>query len=209
MFIFLLSLIINISLGKVDKECVDWFSKSKIKPGSGCFFHCNAIPVIPKTDLCPLFCEDLCQLTFTEGLLFNLSDLYPGLTSQERALAAEEPKKTLKAFKLALKAEEICKVDYPTSDTNDASDACRHFVWAALLNQELGEEFSKKVLDAHEQNKSQPEREKVMDTLNNQRGLAASKKLLTDKNFDEKSIMSKFREELKSGKVSILKGSKK
>ena len=111
----------------------------------------------------------------------------------------------IKAYKLALSAEKLCLTIYKTSASNDASDACRHFIWSALLYRELGPTLSQKILNAHENNPTQPAKEKNMDLFNNKWGLITAKKLLKENKFSKKTILKSFQENLKQGKVIVLK----
>ncbi len=80
---------------------------------------------------CPRFCDKFCESLKEEeksdsGL--KISALYPGLTEDEKRIVDKNPKKALEAYLLSWRAESICKTIYLVSDTNDESDACRHFV---------------------------------------------------------------------------------
>jgi hypothetical protein len=154
---------------------------------------------------CPMDCARLCKETGTTQLLFQLTDLYPSLTASERALASKNPSKSLKAYQLSAKAESLCRRLYNTSELNDESDACRHFVWAGLLENEFGREFSEKVLYAHEQEPSQPEEQKAMDLANNQRGVSVAESLIKGNKYSENALIDAFREQLKSGRIIVLK----
>ena len=163
---------------------------------------------IAETDMgtfhCPNLCPKFCQESSKERFLFNLSILYPGLTEEERRLSSKYPKKMLKAYKLTRKAEKLCLILYKTSQTNDESDACRHFVWSALLYNEFGLKFSKKVLNAHEKDPKQPLQEKTMDLANNRLALAEAKKLKKKKNLNNESLLKSFQKNLKLKKLIIL-----
>lgn len=154
---------------------------------------------------CPNQCSSLCKSGLKGDFVFKLTELYPGLTAQERAMAAQEPSKMLLAYRLTWKAESLCRELYPTSATNDASDACRHFVWAALLTQEFKREFTEKVLYAHEQEPTQPEDEKAMDLANNQRGISTAEKLISRKSFSDEKIIEEFNLQLKQNMLIVLK----
>lgn len=148
-------------------ECQRWFKELKLKSGEDCLVKCAASSVNMSTFHCPGMCDDLCKSPQKEKWLFQLSDLYPGLTDEERALVAKVPSKMLSAYNLTWIAEKLCLRIYPSSQTNNESDACRHFVWAALLYKEFGIELSSNILNAHEQDPKQPQIEKSMDLANN------------------------------------------
>lgn len=77
---------------------------------------------------CRNSCDKFCKSSKTEALLFQLTDIKYGLTEAERALCAQQPTRMLKAYQLSWNAELLCLQEFPNSVTNDASDACRHFV---------------------------------------------------------------------------------
>ena len=110
------------------KECQTWFKNTGIKKDSDCLMEC----VIAKTDMgtfqCPEICPQLCKTSIRKELTFKLSSLYPGLTKQEQALTAKFPGKMLSAYKLTWETEKMCLSLFQKSGTNDASDACRHFI---------------------------------------------------------------------------------
>lgn len=189
----------------VDQNCMNWFVDSKTKKDDKCILKCTSLSVDMSTFSCPNFCDKLCNLSPSKKIIFQISDLYPGLTSEERAIATQYPVQSLKAYQLSWEAETICLKEYPTSRTNDESDACRHYVWAALLFRDLGKDITDKILNAHEQEPRQPETEKAMDLANNRRGLLIAERLVINTKFSEKSLMSSFRDDLKQGRLIVLK----
>jgi hypothetical protein len=90
-------------------DCDVWFSKLKIKPDKECFLKCASSSTDFRTVGCENECARLCKSGMTTEFLFNVSDLYPGLTKEERSLAASEPKKTWKAYQLSWTAEHLCQ----------------------------------------------------------------------------------------------------
>ena len=191
-------------------ECKTWFKSQKLKPGEGCLLQCVSANTDMGTFHCSNSCGKLCKSTKKTKFIFKLSNIYPALTKAERALVSKYPKKTLKAYQLSLKAEKLCLTVFAKSKKNDASDACRHFVWSALLYKQFGLKFSSQVLSAHEQNPKQPAKEKAMDTANNRLGLITAEKILKNKKkLTDKLILKAFQDSLKMGKVVVLKKSKK
>lgn len=188
--------------------CDKWFADSKIKPGPSCLSQCVLIFTDLGTFSCPQGCPSYCKASYKSELLFQLSDLYVSLTPAERALSAENPKMSLDAYLLSLKAEKLCLKLYSSSERNDESDACRHYTWAALMSHDLGVEFASKVLVAHEQDSRQPEDERAMDLANNRAGLLAADELKKKESFSEASLLSRFKLALKSKELSILKSRK-
>ena len=87
---------------------------------------------------------------------------------------------------------------------NDESDACRHYVWAILLAKNLNLKNAEIILNAHENNPLEPEDEKAMDVANNRIALIDFSKY--DSNvFDEKFILTLFKENLEKKKLIVLK----
>lgn len=110
---------------------------------------------------------------------------------------------------LSWKAEKICHQIYLKSDTNDESDACRHYIWAGLLNFEFGQADANQILDAHEQNPLSPEAEKAMDLANNRRGIIVSSELRSKKTIEESKLLEQYKADLSNGKLIVLKRKKK
>ena len=127
-------------------ECEEWFQKGGVTKGKNCLLNCTSAMVDMSTFHCPNMCNMLCSSPSKESFIFQLSNIYPGLTAEERALSAKYPSKMLTAYKLSWKAEKLCSSLFISSQTNDASDACRHFIWAALLYKKYGIDFSTQVL---------------------------------------------------------------
>lgn len=138
-----------------------------------------------------------------------MSSLYPGLTESERRFIDANPKVAIEAYWMSWKAEKICNSVFAVSDTNDESDACRHFMWACLLNNKLGQKTASEILDAHEQNPNEPQQEKAMDMANNRRGIIASDVLIKAKKTKELDFLNQFKQDLKDGKLIVLRGRKK
>ena len=185
--------------------CLLWFQKSKLTPGPTCFASCAAIPTGMATFNCTLGCKEFCEKpTFTKNILHGLSQLYPSLTPAERAFASSKPAQALKAYNLSRSAEKICKKIFLTSDVNDESDACRHFVWAGLLRKELGVSTAKKVLRAHEEEPDQPKQEMDMDSANNNLGILNAERMIKKELFSEEQTLNDFVKELKAGHLIVI-----
>jgi hypothetical protein len=201
------SLLFTVLIGTANAAdvCSKWFSDNKIKFGPNCLSTCASSIVDMDSFQCPMDCAKLCKESATTDFLFEISDLYPALTTSERALISKEPMKMLKAYQISWKAESQCKQLYQSSKTNDESDACRHFVWAGLLTKEFTRKFAEQVLDAHEQEPVQSEKERTMDVKNNQSGISAVESLLKSKKYSDKSTLDEFLRQLKSGRIVVLK----
>ena len=188
-------------LRDTDDDCENWFKSAGLKRGKDCLLSCASTAVDMGTFTCPNRCDDFCNEAYLTKSLFNLSQIY-GLTPAEKALAAKEPTKTLRAYVLSWKAERLCSELFKSSRTNDESDACRHFVWASMLSRELGLDFANQVLNAHEQDPRQPERERAMDLANNRQGQLAIESRGAEKSDD--GILRSFQENLKKGNLIVI-----
>jgi hypothetical protein len=198
----------------IPKECSKAFAKIKVKNADSCEMDCNLSGVDMSSFDCSRFCDNFCEdwkdshSKSSNGPIFKLSNLYPGLTDSERKFADENPSRAIAAYRLSWEAESICKDEYRISDTNDESDACRHFVWAGLLNEKFGSSVASEILDAHEANPDEPENEKSMDLANNRRGVIVSSRLISEKKMSPTEILNQFKEDLKNGKLVVLKKGK-
>ncbi len=186
-------------------ECHSWFQRAQLQTSKDCLLKCVVAAVDMSTFHCPDLCGKLCKSSKKEHLLLKLSKLYPGLTGAERALVLKYPKKMLQAYKLTWESGNLCTTIFIVSNTNDASDACRHFVWAALLYKRFGFDVSVQILNAHEQNSKQPTEEKAMDLANNRLGIIVAKQLLNSKRWSKKTILKSFQWNLKKNNIVILK----
>ena len=186
-------------------ECREWFEREGVQKGEDCLIECAVAETDMGTFHCPAQCEDLCKRKTNRRLYLALSRVYPTLTQAERDLVAKHPKEMLWAYKINWEAENLCLTLFEESKTNDESDACRHFVGAALLYKKFGRKFSKTILDAHETNPRQPVKEKAMDAANNHLGLASAARLQKQKKLNKKEILKSFQEHLKDGNFTTLK----
>lgn len=185
--------------------CEKWFRNAKTISGTNCLLHCASLKTDMATSRCHDSCGSLCKESATAAALFNLSDLYLGLTPEERALVAKEPTQALQAYKLSWEAETICLSLYKKGLTNDESDACRHFIWAALLRRDLGSEFAGKVLTAHENDPQEPSEQKAMDLENNRRGLLVAETLVKKKTTSSKTLIEEFKLALAGNRLVVLR----
>lgn len=186
-------------------DCIRWFDNAKIKKDKDCILKCSTIGVGMGTFGCSSKCDKLCKIPKKNNLLFNLSKLYPGLTESEHDLVSKYPGRMYNSYIASWNAESLCARLYSESTINDESDACRHYVWAVLLYKKFGNEFSTKVLDAHEQDDKQSEIEKRMDLTNNKFGQAGAKRLIKENKFTNDEILKSFKNDLKNKKLIIIK----
>ena len=185
-------------------ECLEWFEGAGVQKGEDCLIECALIETDMGTFHCPERCAALCREQITERAVFSLSYFYQRLNPTERALIAKYPKKMLTAYQSARKAQKLCRDLFAENLRNDVSDACRHFVWAALLYKNFGRKFSHEILNAHEREKAQPSREKEMDLRNNKSGLAAAERLSKAGKLNKKEILKSFKRSLKENSLVIL-----
>ena len=190
--------------------CQKAFESVKISPGLACVYDCTVMPQSTKEEkICPLFCSDMCQSNYFDAGFFKLTELYPGLTASERAIAVENPFLATKAYALSLKAEKYCITKYFIIGTSDESDACRHFVWASLMVKHLGSDFAMRVLEAHEAEISQPSDQRAMDMANNRTGVLLSQQLIAKNKYSDDALIEEFESALKLGKIVVLKVKRK
>jgi len=154
---------------------------------------------------CPNLCPKYCKESQITNFTFQLTDLYPGLTNAERALASQFPAKALIGYTMALKAEHMCADEFGANRHNDESDGCRHFIWAGLMSDKIGSELATKFLNAHEDYEGNPIDEKSMDTSNNTIGLSEAKDLIDNKKFSAENLKSRFMIDLKDKKIQTIK----
>lgn len=193
-------------------QCLTWFSGANVSPGFLCFYDCMLIQTTKQTETCPLFCAELCEQSYAGAAFFTLSGIYPGLTDSERALVADAPREMMRAFAYWWKAESTCQTLYFKSSRNDESDACRHYLWAALVRCNLGLDFSMRILDAHENNPDEPLSEKSMDLANNRASILACEKMSETGLINENKLIKSFQKDLNANRLIVLsprKGSHK
>lgn len=189
-------------------SCPSWFSASDVDPGFLCYYDCMLIPTTKESKICPLYCSDLCDENYVGVAFFTLSGIYPGLTDAERALVSDAPREMLRAFAYSWKAESTCRKLFVKSSRNDESDACRHYIWAAITRCNLGLEFATRVLDAHENNPDEPLSEKSMDLANNRAGILACEKMSQNGSFDSERLVKSFQTDLKANRLIVISPAK-
>jgi hypothetical protein len=188
----------------VDLDCVDWFSRNKLESGSkNCELKCAVLMTDMATFMCPSQCNKLCKPKEEESLLSQLV-FYPGLTQAEKKFVVKNPNQAYSVYKLKGRAEDATARNFPNQDLNDESDAFRHFVWSGLLTKELGRQKAQEYLDAHEANPLQSDRERQMDTFNNERGQSAAETLLKNNKWNEKALEAKAIEELHNKNLVVI-----
>ncbi len=142
----------------------------------------------------------------TEGRAVSKQTIYtPYLTLEEVRLSAKYPKEALKVYELKRVAERFTNKNFGRNDSDDESDAFRHYVWAALLSNELGPEIAKQFLDAHESSEQHNDPSLLMDLANNRAGIIATEILKKKSQLTEAAIEKIALQELKDGKLIVLR----
>ena len=185
-------------------ECSAWFEKSKIKINDECLIKCLQLEVDMSKVLCKTECSTFCKIKGADEFIFNLSNLYPGLTDAERVLVSANPKDAIKVFLDKQKAEDVCSDMYGTNDINDESDACRHFFWSSYLVRTLGAKKAQQYLNAHEENSLQESADKEMDLMNNKIGLNKAQKLLKQYKLNDAEIKSSYLKSIQNKEFRII-----
>lgn len=177
--------------------CDDWFKKLKITDSKDCESQCVIAATDMSSYMCPERCESLCKKKVPDN-----GNIY-GLTEDEIKFCTENKIDCLKAYKESWNAEKICLSIYPVGDTNDESDACRHYVWSILLSRTIGEKKAEDVLNAHENNPREPKNQQAMDLANNRLGLLNYQRSKGKFSSDEE-IKKSFIEQIKNNRLVIL-----
>lgn len=196
---YLITLFFLIQSSSVFASCEDWISNLNIKKSKNCEEKCRVAPTDMSSYMCPRTCKELCSQNDPEPQL----NIY-GLTDDELSFCKKNIKTCLKAYKLTWDAENLCRSMYDgRSETNDETDACRHYVWATMLARDIGVEDAETILNAHENNPFEPEDEKAMDLANNRLALVDFLKNKSKK-YDDKSILDSFLSNLKKKKIIVI-----
>ncbi len=202
--------------------CEKWFKAADIKKGPNCIVECSMEKIDMETFQCHDLCAELCSpksqkvkkkqkswakphMSILQNALFWLFAFYPGnITDEDRVLIAKHPFEMYAAHQVRNRSYQLCKPMFGKPATNDASDACRHFVGSALLYKELGPELSEKILNAHEESVDQPFEQKRMDLANNSMGLLAAEELRKQGKLNQSEVMESLKEHYKKDRLVIL-----
>lgn len=195
--------VLFVNAANADITCDKWFKKSKIKQDADCEVKCAALKTDFKTFDCESRCEELCgvkSVNKQSTIQKYLARFAYSFSDAEKAIIKREPQKAWKAYRLSWKAEDLCSQLYWYSITGDESDACRHYAWGIYLEKDLGKQFAKEVLEAHEQIE-EPKEDREMDEFNNKRAIEVSSKIHAD-NMDQE-IIKNFKSDLKSNRLKV------
>lgn len=112
-FMFAISISVVSHAKSSDKDCVDWFNRSKIQSGSkDCELRCTTPTPDMGTFMCPNQCEELCKVKPEESLLAKFV-LYPGLTSAEKQFVAKYPKQAYIVYQQKGIVEDLTDKNFP------------------------------------------------------------------------------------------------
>ncbi|MBC7420362.1 MAG: hypothetical protein H7328_06495 [Bdellovibrio sp.] len=180
--------------------CDDWFKKLKIKDAKTCESKCRTALTDMSTFMCTQDCEQLCKSLAESAKEEN--NFY-GLTDDEISFCKKNRIDCLKAYRLSIQAEESCLSIYKRSDTNDESDACRHYMWAFFMAKEIGEKNASLILTSHENNPKEDDSEKEMDLANNKIALDDFRNKEHSKKSDL-DILNLYKKNLKNKKFKVI-----
>lgn len=185
-------------------ECERWFFDAAVAPGTDqCRAECAAIAVGMGTFSCPQECPELCKTSLPRFILDNLV-FANGLLEAERQLISKYPKDAWRILQAKGTSSASTKRLFGKNGHNDESDAFRHMLWAGLSAHDAGAERARLFLDAHERNPNQPEKERVMDSKNNEAGIAIARELEQNKIFSVENAEKAALKVIESKKASVL-----
>lgn len=149
------------------------------------------------------------ELVLKESIIRNSAYWYNGhLTPAEQIFIDTHPLEALNAYVQAQKAMASTWKYYGRNSEDDESDAFRHFVWAGLLTQQMGEDLAREFLDSHEQLSKNSGKESVrsgeMDTYNNNQGIMAAKELESRGELTLRQLEKQAYDAIKNGKTAII-----
>jgi len=186
--------------------CEMWFEESNIKPGTdSCELECSALRTGMNTFTCTKECKKLCTTAIPRRKLDKYV-YFNTLTLSEKNLVSKYPVEALIVYMAKEEAIESTKINFGINGQNDESDAFRHFMWAAIMTKKLGQETTKKFLDAHENTPEQSNNEKVMDLYNNNQGIAAALKITKSLGF-RSELEKEGLELIKNKKLKVIRSS--
>jgi hypothetical protein len=119
-------------------------------------------------------------------------------------LCATYPKEAMKVYQQKEKAVGMVKRLFHRNQSDDESDAARHFFWSALLTKELGAPLAKQFLDAHEAGNSKADPGTAMDLANDKVGLDAANNMIKSDKFTDRELEKEMWDDLKAKKLLVL-----
>lgn len=116
----------------IELDCLEWLTSIQAISPKECKIQCLVKKVDMATFTCHDSCEEFCQRKFEPDGFLVLFGLY-GLTPEEIKLLISNPLQMRYAYSASKTAVQTCENIFIFNENNDESDACRHFVWSALL----------------------------------------------------------------------------
>ena len=197
-------------------KCLDWFKNTGIRRDHGCILQCLNTAKNSNPE-CSRRCAEFCGAGKYGQSKLKASGYDEGLNMADLAFATTNPTPiSLIANSLSKHAKNLCSQIFTHKGRDDSNDACRHFVWAALLYGALGPKDSKKILNNHENIPQVNEEAKNMDLFNNNLGLRAAKKILGKLNIKRarglrlyhQAVLEDFKKRCQNKEFMVIKGEK-
>jgi len=202
MKIYFVVLIMLLASQAIADTCQDWFNGLNLKKDSMCLSKCESAMVGMDTFMCHDRCDEFCKNIPIKVL--GTVAYYPGLNSTERKLIARYPVEAIKVYFAKRDAENATERMFGSDGVDDETDAFRHFMWAGLIDKEIGPKLARQFLDAHEANDGKSA-SSVMDLNNNAEGLAAVDKMIKEQNFSADNLVKEAIKELRDGILTVIR----
>jgi hypothetical protein len=151
------------------------FSKSPAEAQS-CEARCGATTGNMSSFMCHEACERV-RASHIADFIREKMAYRNTLKRSEWILIAEHPEAAVKVLRAKTLAENETVRLFQQNQMNDETDAFRHFLWAAFITRELGQEKALLFTTAHEADSEVPQNEKNMDLSNNLAGIDAIRNL--------------------------------
>jgi hypothetical protein len=144
-----------------------------------------------------------------DAIIRNSHYWYNGkLTPAEKTFIENHPIEALNAYAQSRRAILATWKNFGRNSDGDESDAFRHFVWAGLLTQQLGNSLASDFLAAHEQilsNAKQIDRmSSEMDRWNNDEGIKIAKAILAKGEFSLARVEKEARDAIAQGRLKVI-----
>ena len=191
----------------LQQNCEIWFKNKGFKQNKTCLLEC----ISSTSDLDIFYCSEFCPYLCNRYKVQDLTGRRPKITipnhhrrlkfsKAEQLLFWKYPLEMLQGFLLSWNAEMLCFNLFPVaksySNTNgrNVTNACQHFVRAALLYKKFGPQFAMAILNAHEYDPKVSLEATFMDLENNRLGLMAAEQLLKQGNLNLTAILESLQE---------------
>lgn len=153
--------------------------------------------------------RELMRTAVKDTVVRNAEYWYDGrLSPKEAAFVRRYPMEALSAYVQSQKTITTTWKHFGRNGEDDESDAFRHFIWAGLLTQQLGEELAREFLNAHEELPEHPSRDQIlsteMDRYNNEEGIRAALDLNKQGSLTLGLLETEARDALKAERLRVL-----